>query len=133
MKSGFVLATAITGLVLTAPPLSAQVSISGTDCTLSGGTRGNLYTISGDLLPSDTIAWTVTGGYLVANGNARLSGTIANKGTQVRIIWNSGGGAHQLQLSHKRLGMASLNVRVTDMDVSIHAPVLAVAPGAAVT
>lgn len=101
---------------------SAQVSISGATCVVSGGEVGYLYTATGNQTDQDILTWKVTGGTVVGTGTSTASGSVIATGSSLRIIWNKGISAGKIKLTNARLGESELSVKVIGFTNSISIP-----------
>lgn len=91
---------------------NAQLSITGANCVMAGGTTGYQYTISGAWQPQYTLTWTITGGVIAGSGNTSRSGTIASIGPLVRIVWNQNASSASVQATVTNLGSNTKTVTV---------------------
>ncbi|HVZ56090.1 MAG TPA: hypothetical protein VG870_05480, partial [Chitinophagaceae bacterium] len=86
-------------------------SISGSTCVVAGGTLGYVYTLSGSYQSTDNLTWTVTGGTITPSGGTSKSGTVAQIGIQLKVIWDVGTSTSgTIQCYDSRLGTKSLSV-----------------------
>ncbi len=91
---------------------NAQLSMSGSNCAVNGGTTGYQYTISGSYQASYTISWTVTGGVIAGTSNTSKSGTIASIGPSIRVVWNANPASASVQVTVQVLGSNTKTVTV---------------------
>ncbi|HLZ86163.1 MAG TPA: DUF6443 domain-containing protein, partial [Puia sp.] len=112
---------------------SAQVSISGTNCVVAGGTIGYQYTISGAWQQTDNVTWTIVGGVIAGTNNTSKSGTVSTIGPSISVTWNPGATGAQVQLYESRLGSNTMNVTVTTFTNTLTPASQAVSYGSTVT
>ena len=90
----------------------AQLSMSGSNCVVNGGTTGYQYTISGAWQPQYTISWTISGGVVAGTSNTTKSGTIASIGPSLRVVWNANATGAYVQVTVQVLGSNTKTVTV---------------------
>lgn len=92
--------------------VTAQLSMSGSNCVVNGGTTGYQYTISGAWQPQYTISWTINGGVIAGTSNTTKSGTIASIGPSIRVVWNANPASASVQVTVQVLGSNTKTVTV---------------------
>lgn len=102
----------VTILLLSALFSNGQLSMSGSNCVVDGGTTGYQYTISGAYQSSYTISWTISGGVVAGTSNTTKSGTIASIGPSLRVVWNANATGASVQVTVQVLGSNTKNVTV---------------------
>jgi len=111
----------------------AQIAINGAVCTVTGGSNGNVYMLSGSNQQTDNITWVIQGGVIAGSTDTTASGTIASIGSSLRIVWNTGFNTGHIQVTNSRLGTASLTVNLQTVDNTISAVNQLVSSGATIS
>lgn len=109
----------LSGLMGIGPFATAQIGVNGSACAIAGGGRGVMYTVSGQVQPTDQLTWQITGGVIAGTGVATLSGAVSKIGSQVRVVWTTNAKTGSIRVTDDRLGTNSLAVTVVSISTGI--------------
>ena len=111
----------LVGLTMTAQFASAQIAVNGSACAVAGGGNGVMYSVSGQVQPTDQLTWQITGGVIAGAGGSTLSGLVSKIGSQVRVVWTTNTKTGSIRVTDDRLGTNTLAVTVVSISTGITA------------
>jgi RHS repeat-associated protein len=102
---------ALSGLTYTA---KAQFAIQGNTCAAPGNSE--TYTLSGSILGSDYLSWTINGGVITGTSSTAQSGNVSSIGLQISITWSQTSGAY-VEVTNSRLGTVRKNIAIAGLAI----------------